>query len=99
MKITKEEVIKLALLARLKVTEEEVEQYSTQLTDILNYSEQVQNFSGLKFKSEEEKAIQIIDSKMMRDDLVVEQTQDVLDHLMSAIPQKHGKFVKSPKAL
>lgn len=39
MKLTQEQVEKLALLARLKLTPEEVERYAGQLTDILSYVE------------------------------------------------------------
>lgn len=41
MKITREEVEKIALLARLKLTEAEVEQYRTQLSEVLTYIEQL----------------------------------------------------------
>jgi aspartyl-tRNA(Asn)/glutamyl-tRNA(Gln) amidotransferase subunit C len=37
MKLTKEQVQKIAQLARLKLTPEEEERLTTQLTDILNY--------------------------------------------------------------
>lgn len=37
MKLSKEQIEKIAQLARLKLTEEEMERYANQLTDILNY--------------------------------------------------------------
>lgn len=39
MKLSKEQIEKLAQLARLTLTEEEKERYSTQLTSILDYVE------------------------------------------------------------
>lgn len=36
-RLTKEEVLKLAALSRLKLTNEEVERFQTELTDILDY--------------------------------------------------------------
>lgn len=39
MKLTKEQVEKIAQLARLQLTEEEMERYAGQLTDILTYVE------------------------------------------------------------
>lgn len=39
MKLTKEEVQKIARLARLELTDEEMERYAGQLTDILTYVE------------------------------------------------------------
>jgi aspartyl-tRNA(Asn)/glutamyl-tRNA(Gln) amidotransferase subunit C len=40
-KLTRDDVLKLAHLARLDLTDEEVEQYSSELTDILQYVEQL----------------------------------------------------------
>ena len=42
MKLTKEQVEKIAHLARLKLTPEEVERYTEQLTNILTYVDMVQ---------------------------------------------------------
>ncbi|HYH36504.1 MAG TPA: Asp-tRNA(Asn)/Glu-tRNA(Gln) amidotransferase subunit GatC [Candidatus Saccharimonadales bacterium] len=40
-KLTRDDVLKLAQLARLELTDEEVEQYSSELTEILRYVEQL----------------------------------------------------------
>ena len=42
-KLTREDVLKLALLARLDLTEEEIEEYRGELSEILQYVEQLQN--------------------------------------------------------
>lgn len=42
MKLTKEQVQKIAQLARLELTDEEMEKYAGQLTDILNYVDMLQ---------------------------------------------------------
>jgi len=49
-KLTREDVLKLAQLARLDVTDEEVEEYSKELSEILQYVEQLQSVDvdGLK---------------------------------------------------
>lgn len=41
MKLTREEVLKLARLCRLKLDDDEVERYRQELTGILNYVEQL----------------------------------------------------------
>lgn len=41
-KLTREDVLKLARLARLELTEEEIEEFSGELTAILQYVEQLQ---------------------------------------------------------
>lgn len=45
MKLTKEQVQKIAHLARLQLTEEELERYATQLTDILSYVEMLKELN------------------------------------------------------
>lgn len=49
-KLTREDVLKLAKLARLELTDAEVEEYSTELTEILQYVEQLSgvDVKGLK---------------------------------------------------
>lgn len=49
-KLTREEVLKLARLARLDLTDEEVATFQEQLSEILQYVEQLQSvdISGLK---------------------------------------------------
>src|SRR5512133_2776299 len=48
--LTREDILKLARLARLTVTEEEIEKYRAELNEILKYVEQLQSVdvSGLK---------------------------------------------------
>lgn len=40
-KLSRDDVLKLARLARLQLTEEEIEQYSVELSEILQYVEQL----------------------------------------------------------
>ena len=49
-KLNREDVLKLAHLARLDLTDEEVEEFSQELSEILQYVEQLQDVdvSGLK---------------------------------------------------
>ncbi|HUC90229.1 MAG TPA: Asp-tRNA(Asn)/Glu-tRNA(Gln) amidotransferase subunit GatC [Patescibacteria group bacterium] len=48
--LTRDDVLRLAHLARLTITDEEVEKYRTELSEILKYVEQLQtvDVSGLK---------------------------------------------------
>src|SRR3954470_11083338 len=48
--LTREDILKLAQLARLELTDEEVEKYSQELSEILQYVEQLSSVdvSGLK---------------------------------------------------
>lgn len=49
-KLTREDVLKLARLARLDLSDDEVERYQTELSEILQYVEQLQSVdvTGLK---------------------------------------------------
>jgi len=49
-KLTREDVLKLAQLARLDLSEDEIEKYRAELSDILQYVEQLQSVdtAGLK---------------------------------------------------
>jgi len=49
-KLTREDVLKLARLARLDLTDEEIEEFSGELSEILQYVEQLQkvDVTGLK---------------------------------------------------
>lgn len=49
-KLTREDVLKLARLARLELTDDEIEEFSAELSEILQYVEQLQSVdvSGLK---------------------------------------------------
>lgn len=49
-KLTREDVLKLARLARLDLTEEEIEEFQGELSEILQYVEQLQSvdIDGLK---------------------------------------------------
>jgi len=49
-KLTREDVLKLARLARLELSEAEIEEYRSEISDILQYVEHLQsvNIDGLK---------------------------------------------------
>jgi aspartyl-tRNA(Asn)/glutamyl-tRNA(Gln) amidotransferase subunit C len=84
--LTKDDVLKLARLARLELTEDEVEKYQVELTDILKYVEQLQQadvaglqptsqLTGLQNVMRED---QLVDYGVTPDDLlrIVPNTQD-----------------------
>ena len=49
-KLSREEVVRLAMLARLSLTDEEIEEFTRELSEILQYVGQLQgvDISGLK---------------------------------------------------
>jgi len=88
--LTREDVLKLARLARLTITDEEVEKYRAELSEILKYVEQLQNadVEGLEPTS------QVTGLKnVMRED-VVEDYGVTPDDLLRVAPKTEGRHVK-----
>jgi aspartyl-tRNA(Asn)/glutamyl-tRNA(Gln) amidotransferase subunit C len=88
--LTREDVLKLARLARLTITDEEVENYRSELSEILKYVEQLQSadVEGLEPTS------QVTGLKnVMREDII--QDYGVTpDDLLAIAPKKEGRHVK-----
>jgi aspartyl-tRNA(Asn)/glutamyl-tRNA(Gln) amidotransferase subunit C len=88
--LTREDVLKLARLARLTITDEEVEKYRAELSEILKYVEQLQgaDVEGL------EPTNQVTGLKnVMREDEIVDYGVTP-DDLLAIAPAKEGRHVK-----
>lgn len=90
--ITKEDVKHVAKLARLELTEEEIDKYSTQLGSILEY---VQQMNEVDTTGIEPMPHAIPVTNVMRDDVVkYEQTKE---ELMKNAPYEEDGFFRVPK--
>lgn len=88
--LTRDDVLKLARLARLTITDEEVEKYRAELSEILKYVEQLQNadVEGLEPTS------QVTGLKnVMAEDEVVDYGV-APDDLLKIAPHTEGRHVK-----
>lgn len=88
--LTRDDVLKLARLARLTVTDEEIENYRTQLSAILQYVEQLQqaDVTGL------EPTTQVTGLKnVMREDIVVDYGVSP-DDLLRIAPKTEERHIK-----
>ncbi len=94
MKITREQVLHVAKLARLKLSEEEEKTYARQLDEILAY---VDKMSELDTKSVEPTAHVIPLETAYREDRVIP-SLDPEDSLSNA-PERSGSFFKVPKII
>lgn len=94
MKITRKEVEYVAHLARLKLSEEEAENFTSQLDQILTYFEKL---NELDTKDIEPTAHCIPMVNAFRED-EVKQSLPVEDSLANA-PAKEGNFFKVPKII
>ena len=92
--INREEVHKVAHLARLELTPEEEAQFTTQLGDILDYFEQL---SQLDVTNVEPTTRAIDVSNITRPDTLIP-GQD-RDRILAGAPEQEGDFFKVPKIM
>tara|TARA_B100001115_G_C15592481_1_gene283425 strand:+ start:79 stop:375 length:297 start_codon:yes stop_codon:yes gene_type:complete len=93
--ITKEEIIKIAKLSKLHVSENDLESYSKQISKILDYmsqlnevdTENIDEFSNKLFDNNQD----------LRED-VVEPSLD-RDKVLKNSPESDGVYVKVPKVI
>jgi aspartyl-tRNA(Asn)/glutamyl-tRNA(Gln) amidotransferase subunit C len=92
--IDREQVRKVANLARLELTPEEEEQFTTQLGDILDYFEQLSelDISGVPPTT---RAIDV--SNVTRADNL--QSYPDREAILQSAPEQEGEFFKVPKIL
>jgi aspartyl-tRNA(Asn)/glutamyl-tRNA(Gln) amidotransferase subunit C len=94
MELTREEVQRVALLARLRLLPEEVEQLTDQLRNILQYMEQL----GQLDTSEVEPFTHAVDiSNPLRED-IVSNTPNA-DAILANAPAKSETFFRVPKII
>jgi len=89
-KLSRDEVLKLAKLSRLALSEEEITKYQKELSSILDYFERLSQVdtTGL------EPTYQVSGLKnVMRSDTVVLQ-QATPDELLARVPKKEGRYIK-----
>lgn len=92
--IDREQVRKVALLARLELTSEEEEQFTTQLGSILDYVEQL-NAVDVTDVPPTTRAIDV--SNVTREDNL--QPYPEREAILNSAPEQEGDFFKVPKIL
>ncbi len=89
--ISREQILKLAKLSKLALTEKEVEQYQRELSDILGYAERLNevDVTGLK------PTYQVSGlSNAMRQDVVAVEQQANPDALKQILPRTQGSYIE-----
>ncbi len=94
MSISREEVLHVAHLARLEFSEEEVELFTTQLADILNY---VAQLNELDTSNVEPTYHAIPLSNVFREDEVRESFP--VDEILANAPERENGFFVVPKVI
>ncbi len=92
--IDREQVHKVALLARLELTPEEEEQFTTQLGNILDYVQQLSELD-VSDVSPTTRAIDV--SNITREDEL--KPYPNRDAILNSAPEQEGEFFKVPKIL
>ncbi len=94
MKITKDEVKHIAFLARLDLSESEIEQYTKQLNDILIYMEKL---NQVRTEEVEPLSHPFFTKTVFRDDIVKPSLSQ--EKAIENAPQKAKGFFKVPKII
>lgn len=92
MKLSQKEIEHIAALARLKLTEEEKEKYSGQLSAILDYMEKLQAVDTEDIESTSQVTGLV---NIMREDKVIE--SGIADELVAGAPERQNGYIKVPK--
>ena len=93
-KITSQDVLKVAKLSRLEISDSEVELFTSQLEKILSYVAQLEKVDTSNIEPTT-RAVEVIN--VMREDTVI--STNVRDDLLDQAPQREGDFYRVPKIL
>ena len=90
-KLTREEVLHVATLARIKVTDEEIEKYQVELKQILNEVEKINDVKGY---DDERLIAPWSDETTPREDI----EKDILEtkEVLKNVPRKNGNYIEVP---
>ena len=94
--ISKEEVIKIANLARLELTEQEIEKMQKNLADILGYIDQLNqvDVSGVDMENDS-----IILGEDLREDVSLPQNLETIENMITQAPDREGNHIKVKEIL
>ena len=93
--ITKEEIIKIAKLSKLHVSENDLETYSKQISNILDYMSQL---NEVDTENIDEFSNKLFDNNQNLRNDVVEPSLD-RDKVLKNSPDSDGVYVKVPKVI
>ena len=94
-KLTREQILKLASLARLKLSDKEIKLFQTEITSILEYVEQLQTVPTDKI----EPTYQVTGLKTVtRPDEVIDYGTTP-DDLLKNLPAREGNYIKVKRVL
>ena len=97
MKISREDVLKVAALANLELTDAEVETYRGQLDDILTYIDKLNEIDTSNIEPMTQVVAASADGSTLRDDVVVR--SDVITEVLAGAPDPAPLYFRVPRVI
>jgi aspartyl-tRNA(Asn)/glutamyl-tRNA(Gln) amidotransferase subunit C len=97
MKISREDVLKVAALANLELTDAEVETYRGQLDDILTYIDKLNEIDTSNIEPMTQVVAASTDGSTLRDDVVVR--SDVITEVLMGAPDPAPLYFRVPRVI
>jgi aspartyl-tRNA(Asn)/glutamyl-tRNA(Gln) amidotransferase subunit C len=97
MKISKEDVLKVATLANLELTDAEVDSYRSHLDDILTYIDKLNEVDTANIQPLTQVVAATEDDSALREDVVVR--ADVISAVLAGAPDPDGPFFRVPRVI
>lgn len=94
--LSKEEVIKIANLARLELSEIEIEKMQKDLAAILDYIDQL---NKVNTSSVDLSKVELVLKNDLREDTPVSQTKETIEKMISQAPAREGHHIKVKEIL
>ncbi len=96
MQLSKDEIQHIAKLARLDLTEAELEKYGSQLSNVLNYIDQLKE---VDVKGVEPTAQITGLTNVLRDDELKDWDKDEIEAALRDAPEREGRFIKVKRVI
>jgi aspartyl-tRNA(Asn)/glutamyl-tRNA(Gln) amidotransferase subunit C len=97
MKISREDVLKVAALANLELSEAEVETYRGQLDDILTYIDKLNEIDTSTIEPMTQVIAAATDDYTLREDGVVR--ADIITEVLQGAPDPEAPYFRVPKVI
>jgi aspartyl-tRNA(Asn)/glutamyl-tRNA(Gln) amidotransferase subunit C len=97
MKISREDVLTVAALANLELTDAEVETYRGQLDDILTYVDKLNEIDTSNVEPMAQVVAATSDDSSLREDVIVR--SDVITEVLSGAPDPAAPYFRVPRVI
>jgi aspartyl-tRNA(Asn)/glutamyl-tRNA(Gln) amidotransferase subunit C len=97
MKISREDVLKVATLANLELTDAEVEKYRGQLDDILNYIDKLNELDTSNVEPMTQVFAASPEDSALREDVVVR--SEVITEVLAGAPDPAPMYFRVPRVI